>query len=232
MKQLITTGIITLSIGLAGPVLAGAVDWETDKYHGTCTSGAGNACTFNEYDYTLTARAYSSKYNSGSGAFKEATLIRFGGGLGVRNPDDWNEGRSPQHALDNSGKDEMIVFENNASGYSFTGFDIGWRYNDSDIYAWVGTLASDYDFTGKRFSDLAGLGFTRSSFSNVPTDTTQSLESGVGNYLILAPRGSNDYVKINGISGNIPTQVSEPGMLALFGIALVGFWANMRRGTS
>ncbi len=234
MKQLITTGIITLSIGLAGPVLAGPVDWETDSSHGTCTSGIGNACTFDEYGYTLTARAYSTTNNSGSGAFEKATLTRYSGGLGVRNPDQGNEGGSPHHALDDNGRDEMIVFENNVSGYSFTGFEIGWKSNDSDISAWVGTLANGFDFTGTRFSDLAGLGFTLSNFSNVPTNTTQSLGSNVGNYLILAPRAdsNSEYVKISGVSGSTPTQVPEPGMLALFGIALVGFCANMRRRVS
>lgn len=237
MKQLIKTGIITLSIGLAGPLLAGPVDWETDSSHGTCTSGVGNACTFDEYGYTLTARAYSTTNSSGSGAFEKATLTRYSGGLGVRNPDDRNEGGSPHHALDDRGRDEMIVFENNTPGYSFTGFEIGWRQNDSDISAWVGTLASDFDFTGTKFSDLAGMGFTRSSFLNVPKNTTQSIGSVPGNYLILAPRddSNSEYVKISGISGSTPaqvTQVSEPSMLALFGIALIGFWTNIRRRTS
>ncbi len=231
MKRFIATGILTLSIGPIGSVLADPISWDTNSSSGTCSSGVGNACTYNKDGYELTARAYSTTNNSGTGKFEKATITRWSGGIGVKNPDQGNEGWSPNHSLDDSGRDELIVFENDTPGYSFTGFEIGWRYRDSDISAWVGNIATDYDFTGKRFSDLAGLGFTKINFSNVPTNTTRSLGANTGNHLILAPRkdGNSEYVKISQINGQTPTQVSEPGMLALFGITLVGFWANRRR---
>jgi hypothetical protein len=181
--------------------------------------------------------------NSATSSFQKATLTVWDGGLGVKSAGE--SSGSPQHALDNNGKKELIVFENNATDYSFTGFGIGWksndwRYNDSDISAWVGSLAAGFDFTGKKFADLAGLGFTKLDFSNVPTNTTQSLGSLAGNFLILAPKpansNSNDYVKIDQVSGFIPpppppTNISEPGMLALMGIALVALGACRSRRT-
>ncbi len=234
MKRLTATAIITLGIGLAGPTLAGPATWNTNSSTGVCSGGVGNLCTFTKDSYTLMARAYSTTDIYGNNAFEKATLTRYSGGLGVHSiGESWG---SPQHALDDNGKDELIVFENSAPGYAYTGFEIGWRYNDSDISAWVGTLAGGYDFTGTKFSDLAGLGFTKFNFSNVPTNTTRSLGStpNVGNYLILAPRADRnlEFVKISQISGQIPippASVSEPGILALFGIALIGFWANKRR---
>ena len=100
-------------------------------------------------------------------------------------------------------------------------------------------MAAGFDFTGQKFADLAGLGFTKMDFSNVPTNTTQSLGSLAGNFLILAPNfaadSKSDYVKIDQISGFIPppppTNISEPGMLALIGIALVALGACRNRRT-
>lgn len=234
MKRLIATGVLTLSIGPIGSALADPISWDTNYSTSSCSSGVGNSCTYDKDGYKLTARAYSTEDNKGKGKFEKATITRWSGGIGVKNPDQWNERWSPQHALDDNGRDELIVFESNAPGYTFTGFEIGWRYRDSDLSAWIGDIAADYDFTGKKFSDLAGLGFKKINFSNVPTNKTRSFGSNTGNHLILAPRadGNSEYVKINQINGQTTTQVSEPGMLALFGIALVGFWANRRRKIS
>ncbi len=231
MKNIIKTVTILLSMGLIGSVSAGPVTWNTSSGSATCSGGVGNSCTFTESGHTLKAHAYSTTNNSGSGAFEKATLTVWSGGLGVKNPDQSNESGSPHHALDDDGRDELIVFENNYPGYAFTGFEIGWRRSDSDISAWVGSLSANYDFTGVKFSDLTGLGFTKADFSNVPTNTLRSLGSLVGNYLILAPSddSNSEYVKISQISGQTPTRISEPGIVALFGIAFVGFWLNRRR---
>ncbi|SER75877.1 PEP-CTERM protein-sorting domain-containing protein [Nitrosomonas sp. Nm51] len=231
MKNLIKTGIIIFSLGLMGATLAGPVAWDTNSGSATCSGGVGNSCTFTENGHMLTARAYSTANNSGSGVFEKATLTVWSGGLGVRNPDQYNERWSPHHALDDRGRDELIVFENNYLGYAFTGFEIGWRRNDSDISAWVGSLSADYDFTGVRFSGLAGLGFTKTNFNNVPTNTLRSLGSYVGNYLILAPKqdSNSEYVKIRQINGNIPNQIPEPGTLILFAAAALGLWIGKRR---
>lgn len=219
----------------AGMVLAGPITWDTDSASASCAGGSGNSCTFTYNSYGLTARAFATVSNSATSSFQKATLTVWDGGLGVKSAGE--SSGSPQHALDNYGKKELIVFENNATDYSFTGFGIGWKSNDSDISAWVGSLAAGFDFTGKKFADLAGLGFTKLDFSNVPTNTTQSLGSLAGNFLILAPNfaSSNDYVKIDQISGFIPppppTKISEPGILMLMGVALIALGACRSRRT-
>ncbi len=241
MKITTKTIIRTLFMGLiaipAGMVLAGPITWNTDSASASCTGGSGNSCTFTYNSYGLTARAFATVSNSATSSFQKATLTVWDGGLGVKSAGE--SSGSPQHALDNNGKKELIVFENNATDYSFTGFGIGWKYNDSDISAWVGSEVAGFDFTGKKFADLAGLGFTKMDFSNVPTNTTQSLGSLTGNFLILAPNftadSKSDYVKIDQISGFItpppPTNISEPGMLALMCIALVALGACGSRRT-
>ena len=234
MNNFIKTMVALLCFGFVSSVHADPVTWDTYAGAGTCSSGVGNSCMFADSSHTLTAYAYSTTNNSGTGVFEKATLTVWSGGLGVKNPDQINENSSPNHALDDNGRDELIVFENDNPGYYFTGFEIGWRYNDSDISAWVGSLSADYDFTGIRFSDLAGLGFTKVNFSNVPTNTQRSLGSLAGNYLILAPRAdsNSEYVKISQVSGEIPNKVSEPNIVALFIISLLGFWASRRRSVS
>ena len=115
---------------------------------------------------------------------------------------------------------------------------LGWKSGDADVRAWIGggNLAAGFDFTGERFSDLAGLGFTLFSFNNVAIDTAKDFNTTLtGRYLIFAPALYNtagadstyDYFKISQIAGEY--KVSEPGTAALLGIALAGFWANRRR---
>ncbi|MCP5244948.1 MAG: PEP-CTERM sorting domain-containing protein [Burkholderiales bacterium] len=234
MNNKVKTAIALLCFGFVGALSADPVTWDTYAGAGICTSGVGNNCKFTDSSHTLTAYAYSTTDNSGTTEFEKATLTVWSGGLGVKNPDQSNENSSPNHALDDNGRDELIVFENGDPGNYFTGFKIGWRYSDSDISAWVGSLSTNYDFTGTRFSDLAGMGFTKVDFSNVPTNTQRSLGSLAGNYLILAPSAdsNSEYVKISQVSGEIPNKVSEPGIMALFAVTLMGLWANRRRNAS
>ncbi|SET33578.1 PEP-CTERM protein-sorting domain-containing protein [Nitrosomonas marina] len=233
MINRIDTGFLIMGLLMFASASASPVSWNTDSDSAACTSGVGNSCIFTESGYTLTARAYSTARNSRSDVFEKATLISWGSGLGVRNPDQINEILSPNHALDDSGRRELIIFESNYPGNAFTGFEIGWRRNDSDISAWVGSRISGYDFTGVRFSDLAGLGFIKNNFSNVPVDTQRLLRPGRfdGNYLILAPKHDSnaEYIKISRINGDIPNQIPQPGILALFVASGLGLWVSRRR---
>lgn len=255
MKKLIVGGAVILSSGFAGMAAATVVKWDTERYSSStiddCSNGVGNSCTFDKGGEIVTARAYSTTNNNGLGTFEKATINVYDGGIGVRNPDQSNERNSPHHAVDSNGRDEIVVFEYDDSGYNPTGFEIGWKSGDADIRAWIGgeNLGAGYDFTGERFSDLAGLGFTLINFSNVSVDTFKSFNMDLtGRYLIFAPQLYNtdgydrryDYFKISQIAGEpgvvvIPpdpdpqTPVTEPGTAALLGIALAGFWANRRR---
>lgn len=245
MKKLLIVSTLITATGIAGSSLATPLSWGLGTGSGLCTTGLGNTCTFTSAGETLTARAYVTNDNPGLGLFVKATLKQFSGGLGVKSPGE--SSGSPQHAVDNDGKDELIVFEFNDPTYLFTGFQIGWKQNDADIRAWIGgnALSAGYNFFGEKFSNLGTLGggFTALNFSDVPTNTTQNFGAiGIaGRYLILAAAPYNldgydkklDYFKISQISGSAPSvppsEVPEPGILALLGIAIVGFVFGRKR---
>jgi hypothetical protein len=94
----------------------------------------------------------------------------------VKNWDHFNENWYPNHAVDNSGRYDLVVFEHYSTNYLFTGFQAGWFHSNSDISAWTGgyELEANIDFTGKNFSDLADLGLINFNFSDVPVSTSQS----------------------------------------------------------
>jgi hypothetical protein len=250
MKELIIGGVAILGVGLSPTSAATAITWNTETGSSStsfsCGSGWGNSCTFNSDGEILKARAYSTSNNGGAGKFEEARLYVYSGGIGVRNPDNNNETSSPNHAIDNKGRDDFVVFEYEDANYNPTGFMIGWKEKDADIRGWIGgeSLGAGYDFTDSRVSDLAGLGFTSFRFDNVSVGTLNLFNTDLtGRYLILAPQlydipniadKKYDYFKISELRGTSidpipPAEISEPGTAALLGVALAGFWANRRQ---
>lgn len=246
MRNILSIGLI-IGIGFTAHLAATPLHWNLNTSTDNCNnSGIGNTCEFtSNTGEEIKVNAYSTNNNNGTGTFAKATLTVWSGGIGVKNSFDSNESGSPNHATDNDGKDDLVVFQHYDPSYLFTGFQIGWKQSDADITAWIGgnSLGANYDFTGKHFSDLAGLGFTKFTFSNVAVNTTQDLDPDtVGRYLIIAPTefdsrtncGSRhrsacdqyDYFKISQISGDEPVTIPEPGTLALFGISLFGLWLS------
>jgi hypothetical protein len=238
MRKLLATSILITSAGFMTSATAEPVNWNTTTSGTyTCTSGFGNSCTFTSNGQNLSARAYATTGPSKVSPFEAATLQIFSQGLGVNSLTEKNS--SPQHALDNDGRNELIIFEHYSSNYLFTGFQVGWFSGGSDLRVWVGgsNLGYGYDFSGIRFSELDGLGFIQFDFSNVG-NTPQSLGDGItGPYLIISPpaEDKNDYVKISQISGAAsgtpPAEIPEPGTLMLLAIALLGLAAGQTRRT-
>ena len=191
-------------------------------------------------------------------AWQSASIATYTGGIGVSNsvnPDTV----VPQHAIDNNGAMDVVVFEL-PKGTDWDSFKINWDQVDSDVQAWVGgdSLAAGYDFTGVCFvagcastKSLASLGFVEApntggvatspnggAFVNVPLNTSETLSSDqTGRYLIMAGDlglGSvttgNDFFKISSVSATAGLKIlPEPGSIALLGLGLAALGFSRRR---
>ncbi len=140
-NKLFLASIVCLGVFHASPSFA-LVNWYTSA--ATCSgSYVGNSCTVDADGtgptYTATAWANTDD-GSANNELGEARLNVYGGGFGATHADSESTD-SPQHALDNEGRFEMILFDFGNEQISLEQVDIGWKYDDADIsvLAYTGT---------------------------------------------------------------------------------------------
>lgn len=216
---------------------------------GCSTTGYGNTKTFQGTDGSaITASAWS---NSGSGSsLQSAQLELYSGGLGVTNRGE--NGTSPNHATDNGGYIDAILFDFGADAVSLTDLSVGWYYTDSDmsVLAYTGAGDPSASLTGQSYADLLTNGWSYvGDYANVGNEPggTASINAGdtTSSFWLVSAFNSdisqnawtqgNDYVKVYALAGNAdsptpPTEVPAPGTLALFGLGLLLTRAVRRRG--
>ena len=200
----------------------------------SCAGGVACKATFTSTigGQSLVARAYStpvydptSPFNI-SGNWVEARIATYGGGIGIANnnsSDTASEGSAPEHAIDNNGVKDLLVFELPAGAWDPESFTLGWLDTDSDVQAFIGgaSLGAGYDFRNVCFSGCTGsvqtltsLGFSEigsgDGFVNVPVNTATSFNTtSTGRYLIMSGNlgqtsitADNDFFKLSQLVAN------------------------------
>lgn len=180
--------------------------------------------------YTFQAAEFSGPYSGAYGVIysAESTL-------------------SPQHAMDNDGRTELIALHFDSKVVLDT-VTLGWTQNDADfsLLAWNGTGSTD--IAGKTISGLLSAWTLVGNYSNAAkgdTDIVVDVNSGKtsSSWWIISAYNANykpgstaldtnfDYMKVLAVAcdpgGN--TNVPEPGSMMLLGAGLFGMMALRRR---
>lgn len=217
---------------------AAALEWDLDG------SSSGSELQFDAVGSSNTqdiwARGYYSSNTDGTGRFRTGSVQNWDGGIGVFANDDSG---SPQHAIDNNGKDNFLLIEFDNPNYLLTAFKIGWYSTDRDVEVWVGGADLGPDFSLNKYDvalcggycdyqDLQNLGFTKVTvFQNVVVNSWTAVNTDVtGRYAIFAGEYGeyDDYFKLSGIKGEV-IEVPEPATLAMMGTGLLAVGGILRR---
>lgn len=231
-----------LALALAGAASA-ATTWTLST--GSVTNGG----------VTVTATGWS---NTGSGSpvgsqlLEQQTLSLYGGGLGITNKDacgsspcDANEGSSPEHAIDNNGRYEMVLLSF-SQAVKLDSVKLGWASNDSDIsvMAYNGPGTGSSSLNGNTWAGVSAAWQSIGNYSDVGTASAKAVNAGsvsssywlIGAYNPLANPGGGsvtgsyyDYVKLASVTTSPGGSAPLPGTLILLGTGLLGMLSMRKR---
>jgi hypothetical protein len=234
-----TAACVVLGLGLlsaGGMASATQYTWDFDV-SGTKTSTDGGYLEFGPSGQKLKVYAFETSSSDGSGKLQTAQVRAEGNfGLGVL-----SSGDSETYLLDNSGKDEVLVFDSQMADFDWSSLKLGSIESGSKLTYWAGDGVTGFDindFTNFCLTTTCSgtsLGAMNSGFGG---PTTVGLGSSVGlttkntgRYLVVSGQLPNDgnfekfKIKSTGGYGQAP----EPESLALIGIGLLAMLGLRRR---
>lgn len=216
----------------------------------------------NTKDTGVTVSAYSNTGGADNTTLENATWANYKDGsgkylgLGIKNNDaysgDTNEGKSPEHSIDNEQRYDMALLTFSEL-VKLTDLKLGWTTNDSDITVMAYTGSIPPTLTGKKYSELVDIGWKSiGNYYNVGTATKSINPDSVfssywliGAYNPLAIKNNDqqrdssfDYIKLASVSGCSAKELGctppsndapEPGSMALFGLGLLGLVFQRKR---
>lgn len=184
-------------------IASAAVSWNFNTTN--CASTVGGNCSSDSFSDTrsyqgagtgavnVTVSGWANTANSDT-KLGMGKITHYGSsGLGVRNADynngDTNEGASPEHAVDNDQRYDLVLFDFGVgNSVSLTNIHMGWVSGDADI----NLLA----YTGGGVPTLGGVVFTSTQEGLVGTGVAGSGWTHVGDY-DLSPSGAQPGPAVN-----------------------------------
>ncbi|WP_174246123.1 SdrD B-like domain-containing protein, partial [Pseudaquabacterium pictum] len=143
----------------------------------------GNVRSYTANGITVNAEAFSR--DRSTGAWSEAFLGAYGGGLGVTDSSEGDGAGDQLHTIDNTGRDNYIVFQFSQNVVIDKAF-LGYVVCDSDLQMWIGNANSP-------ITTMSNAVLSSMAFSEVNTTTSSAarwaeLNAGnlAGNTLIIA----------------------------------------------
>ena len=234
-----------MALALAGTASA-ATSWTLNT--GSVTIGG----------VTVTATGWA---NTGSGSpvgsqlLEQQTLSLYGGGFGITNKDacgtspcDVSEGNTPEHAIDNNERYEMVLLSF-SQAVKLQSVKMGWTSNDSDIsvMAYNGPGTGSSSLSGNTWAGVASAWTSIGNYSDVGTASKAVNGGGVsssywligaynplanpGGGSVTVPSSGNyfDYVKLASVTTSPGGSAPLPGTLLLLGTGLLGMLSMRKR---
>lgn len=194
------------------------------------------------------------KYSGDDSVIRDAHLQFYGNNLAIINRDE--NGTQPQHSADNMGGDHDAFLLEFDQAINLSQFGIGWAYDSGNPYADMSLLAyqgqGSASLDGSTWNTIAQSWTSVGNYSDVDNYSYQSISTSIKSkyWLISAYNpifngphiGSgylgdgNDGFKLTSLAGTKPTtsrkpptDVPEPGMLALFSLGLLSLATTRRK---